>query len=293
MPYVTISPPAGALRSGTLYQAKGRWFDMNLMRFVQGETVPVGGWQLRSSAGAFTGMARSLLSWRDNSNNRWISVGTHRKLYVQDDSGANFDITPFRRTVTLGVNQVATTNGTKNVTITDVAHGAVIGDFVGITGATAVGGVPAADINQTQAITATTVNTITFVVATTATSTATGGGTPTLNYQITAGRADAALNLGYGGSTWGSGYYGAPRPATQTYLPASIWSLDAWGEDLVASFDNDGKIYQWLLATGTPPPSSPTRRPAARASWSRKRASCSRSGPGASAAACNGAINRR
>ena len=162
---MVLAPPAGVFRNGTIYQAKGRWYDADLIRFQQDQIKPVGGWQLRSSAAAFSGAARAVLSWRDNSNSRWIAVGTHSNLYVQDEAGANHDITPSGFTV---------------------------------------------------------------------------------------GRADAAQNLGYGGGTYGAGDYGVPPPNTVAYLPATVWSLDAWGEDLVGCSDTDGKIYLWTLDPATP-----------------------------------------
>jgi hypothetical protein len=94
MSFVPIKPPAGFYRNGTEYQSKGRWADGNLMRFAEDQIKPVGGWQKRSTATAFSGKARAIISWRDNSNNRWIAVGTHSKLYVQSEVGANTDITP-------------------------------------------------------------------------------------------------------------------------------------------------------------------------------------------------------
>lgn len=162
---VTITPPPGVKRSGTIYQSKGRWYDSNLVRPREDATQPVGGWQQRSpSADAFDGAARAVLSWRDNADSRWIAVGTHSNLYVQDEAGTNHDITP--------------------------------------TG---------------------------YVV----------------------GRSSASLNLGYGGGPYGVGFYGTPRPNTGQFLPATVWSLDSWGEDLVGCADTDGKIYQWELDPAT------------------------------------------
>jgi hypothetical protein len=163
--YIVLAPPAGVFRNGTLYQAKGRWRDANLIRFQQDQIKPVGGWRLRSAAAPFSGAARAVLSWRDNSNSRWIAVGAHANLYVQDEAGANHDITPAGLTV---------------------------------------------------------------------------------------GRADAAQNLGYGGGTYGAEAYGVPRPDTVAYLPATVWSLDAWGEELVGCCDTDGKIYLWTLDPAAP-----------------------------------------
>lgn len=62
-----------------------------------------------------------------------------------------------------------------------------------------------------------------------------------------AGRDSAGFNSGYGGGFYGRGPFGAPRSAASwgDALPASVWSLDAFGEDLVACMAGDGKLYRW------------------------------------------------
>jgi hypothetical protein len=57
------------------------------------------------------------------------------------------------------------------------------------------------------------------------------------------------LNLGYGGGPYGLFSYGTPRPDTGTVTPATTWSLDNWGEFLLACSNADGKIYEWDLNT--------------------------------------------
>lgn len=66
---------------------------------------------------------------------------------------------------------------------------------------------------------------------------------------FTAGDADALLNLGYGGGPYGLFAYGTPRADTGTLTPATTWSLDTWGEFLLACSSKDGKIYEWDLNT--------------------------------------------
>jgi hypothetical protein len=44
MPYVPVALPPGVLRNGTLYQAKGRWYGANLVRWREGAMQPIGGW---------------------------------------------------------------------------------------------------------------------------------------------------------------------------------------------------------------------------------------------------------
>lgn len=64
-----------------------------------------------------------------------------------------------------------------------------------------------------------------------------------------AGRADAVLGGGYGDGIYGDGTYGTPRPGTNI-LPASVWSLDTWGEYLVGTMGST--IYEWRLDTSQP-----------------------------------------
>ena len=73
--------------------------------------------------------------------------------------------------------------------------------------------------------------------------------TPT---SFTTGYASAQINVGYGSNTYGNFGYGVPRPDTGSIIPATTWSLDTWGEYLVACSNFDGKIYEWQLGFATP-----------------------------------------
>lgn len=66
---------------------------------------------------------------------------------------------------------------------------------------------------------------------------------------LSAGNADADTASGYGQGNYGNGYYGnlLAGPAAE----ATVWSLDNWGENLIACNAADGKIYEW-----TPPTAS-------------------------------------
>jgi len=69
---------------------------------------------------------------------------------------------------------------------------------------------------------------------------------------FTAGIADAVSKTGYGYSTYGSLAYGTARPDTGAVTPATTWSMDTWGEYLVACSSSDGKLYEWQLGFTTP-----------------------------------------
>ena len=79
----------------------------------------------------------------------------------------------------------------------------------------------------------------------------TGGGTLTdiTPSDLATGREDAATNTGYGGGFYGYGFYGQPIQATENSVPqeATTWSLDNWGEYLVACHYDDGRLLEWQL----------------------------------------------
>jgi hypothetical protein len=69
---------------------------------------------------------------------------------------------------------------------------------------------------------------------------------------LTAGIADSLSKTGYGYSTYGSLAYGTARPDTGSVTPATTWSMDTWGEYLIACSSTDGKLYEWQLGFTTP-----------------------------------------
>lgn len=69
---------------------------------------------------------------------------------------------------------------------------------------------------------------------------------------FTAGRASATASVGYGFGLYGGSTYGTPRPDTGTYLPATVWDLETFGQFLVGCTEDDGKIYEWQLNTANP-----------------------------------------
>jgi hypothetical protein len=161
MAYFPLQIPPGVFKNGTEYQSKGRWYDSNLIRWFEGTIRPIGGWRKRSN-NQLTGMARGLITWRDNTGNRRIGIGTHNNLYHMNDSGTLTNISP-------------------------------------------------AD--------------------------------------LVAGSADATLKIGYGYGSYGSFAYGVARPDLGSYSPATTWSMDTWGEYLVACSNADGRLLEWQLNT--------------------------------------------
>lgn len=225
----------------------GRYKDGNNVRFHKGNPQKFGGCAVQIET-YIAGICRSMLSWTTTSSQRLIGLGTSSKLYLSD-SLAYFDITPLRKTVNpMANNPFAVVNGSATVAVTDVAHGAAVGDHVTYSGATVFGGlafdgdhvitvVPDDDHYQFQA-------------SANAVATGSGGGAAVVAlYDITSGNINSVLGAGWGAGGWGTGTWGTPRISGFLQL-ARIWSLANWGEDFVAS-PIDRPVYIWLASSGT------------------------------------------
>jgi hypothetical protein len=93
MALLTLQIPPGVYKNGTDYQTKGRWNESSLVRWFENTIRPVGGWRKRSD-NAVSGKARGFLVWRDNSGERWIAIGTHSGLFIMNQAGTIYNITP-------------------------------------------------------------------------------------------------------------------------------------------------------------------------------------------------------
>jgi len=92
MPLIPLQIPPGVYRNGTEYQASNRWYDANLVRWVDGTMRPVGGWRTRDTLGSTA--PRAALAWQDLDGGRRYAAGFHDALKAVNASGAVVDITP-------------------------------------------------------------------------------------------------------------------------------------------------------------------------------------------------------
>ena len=93
MALVQLDIPPGLYKNGTIYQAAGRWYDGDLVRWFENSLRPIGGWQKMSDT-AFSDISRGMHAYYDNSNQRRVIVGTTSNLYVYAEGKARHDITP-------------------------------------------------------------------------------------------------------------------------------------------------------------------------------------------------------
>ena len=142
------------------------------------------------------------------------------------------------------------------VTVTLADHGFLVGSTYPVLISTIVGGVTIYGNYTVQAVLST--STFTINVATNATSTATAyinGGLAAYIYSF--GIGVTTTGTGYGQGSYGSGTYGgnggSVTPSLGYPIPAQDWTLDNWGQILVACAINGTQyqpIYQWDPTSG-------------------------------------------
>jgi len=248
MPLKKLALQPGVNRERTRYTNEGTWYECDKVRFRKGYPEKLGGWQLISSS-VFTGVCRSLWSWITLAGFSYVGVGTNVKFYVEL-GGAYYDITPLRATTT-STATFAATSGSATITVTDVAHGAAIGDYVTFSGAASLGGnITAAVLNAeytVQSVPTADTYTITATATANASDTGNGGGSVTAEYQIPVGNATAVPLTGWSAGGWSSGTWGIGVTTTD---PIRLWNQTNFGEDLVLAYRGGG-IYYWDVTSGT------------------------------------------
>jgi hypothetical protein len=242
------------------------WYTSDKVRFRQGTPEKIGGWTRLSQYG-YLGICRALFSWASLDSNVWTAVGTNLKFYVTLGT-QYYDITPIRSTTPAGAvtfSAVTVSPYSSTITVTDVAHGALINDFVTYSGV-AVGGLGG---NITQAVleqeyqVAQVIDQDTYTiiakdpttglpVTSNASDTGNGGATVVAAYQINTGSAIATVpspgpSASWGLGSWGSGPWGG---GANVVLPLRVWSEGNFGEDLIFG-PRGGGMYYWDTSLGT------------------------------------------
>jgi len=244
MPLTNFTIKPGINKEVTDYTGQGQWVDSDNVRFFNGLPQKIKGWD-KFVETTIVGVVRDQHAWIALDGTRYDAFGTDRKLYVYEE-GLVFDITPIRATEAL--TDPFTTNGTATVLVTDAGHGCEAGSFVTFDSFSTIDGL---DMNQEFEVTSV-VNTSAYTVTHTSTasgSTAGGGGAGNAEYQINPGPAFSTSAYGWGTDGYGLGGWGEPSTVSNVTLAARQWSLDNFGEDLIATQLNGG-TYRWDTSVG-------------------------------------------
>lgn len=229
--------PLRTIESGTLTDAISTTDGSQLVDIADtAQTLVNGDWVFLSAAAAVGGI--QLNGWYPVSARSGTGYQITSPVAATSTAGPAGGSIVFQYPRTTLTNPFTTTIGSTTVTVTHIASGATLGAYVIFSGATAVGGLT---INGEYVIASIVdVDHYTITAASVATSSASGGGTVSVIYDIVVQQASSGTPIGYGMGAYGIGAYGAGISAT--VLLSNGWTLAAYGNQLLAA-PIGGTIY--------------------------------------------------
>jgi hypothetical protein len=241
----------GFNKQATETGAEGQWVDGDNVRFRYGQPEKIGGWQQLVDE-TLSGPVRAQHTWTDLNGRKYAALGTSKVLIIYYEGGF-YDITPINADQTGCTFDSTTTDD--EVTVNLTSHGLSAGDYFKFKTVTLPGGgvtgYTTADFttNVFEVIATPTGNTFTITMPSNESGTGMSAqGSATLNSYITIGPVFQTPAYGWGTDTWSAGAWGEESSVTNVTLDPGSWSLDNYGQLLVATVRN-GATYTWNPAT--------------------------------------------
>jgi len=242
----------GFNKQATETGAEGQWVDGDNVRFRYGQPEKIGGWQ-QLVDGQIAGPVRDQHTWTDLTGKKYGALGTSRVLVIYYEGGF-YDITPIEADVT-GCTFDSTT-GSATITVNKTSHGLLVGDYFKFKSVSLPGGgetgYSASDFETNVFEVISVPTSSTFTITMTSNETGTGmsaQGSATFNRYITIGPTFQTPAYGWGTDSWSSGGWGEESTITNVTLDPGSWSLDNYGQILVATVRN-GATYTWNPTDG-------------------------------------------
>lgn len=236
----------GFHRESTQYAEDGKWYDGNRVRFREGKPENFRGYE-KAFQTPYYGIARDILTWSDNDTKKLISFGTEKYLYVVL-SNELYDSTPFVSAATL-TSTMSTQINSPLVSISITNHGVSVNDRIFISSATTIGNSGILLSGEYSVVSTNGINNFTISATTSAVATYVDGGTADINFILPIENTVPIQGTGYGASRYNAGVsttgaraWNQPAATGAITFQSSQWTLDNWGEDLVAC-RRGGKIF--------------------------------------------------
>jgi len=225
--------------------AESQWTDGDFVRFRYGLPEKIGGWeQLTIDNETLPGAARAQHTWTSLAGEKYAAIGTSQGLFLY--YGDKFyDITPLDTGIT-GANFDAST-GSSTVTVNKTSHGLSAGRYVTFSSVTVPTGSGYATTdfeNNTFEISNVTANAFDITMPSNSAATTSGTGSAQIDPYVTVGPTFQTAGYGWGTYLWGDSTWGTERTTSDVILDPGIWSLDNFGEILIATIHN-GRTFTW------------------------------------------------
>jgi len=251
MPLTNVQIRPGLNKSDTPSGAEGQWIDSDFVRFRYGQPEKIGGFQAIGQK-TISGPARAQHCWNDLEGRKYAALGTSKALYIYYED-AFYDITPLKTAITGAT--FTSTSSSSTVTVNKSSHALTVGEYITFTAVTIPGSSSFVDTDFTSftfEILTTATNSFTITMQTTETGTPMSGtGSASINPYEEIGPTIQTYGFGWGTSTWGTVAWGQGSTSTQVILDPGSWSLDNFGQQLIATV-KDGKTFVWDAGAANP-----------------------------------------
>ena len=251
MPLTNVQIRPGLNKSDTPSGAEGQWIDGNFVRFRYGQPEKIGGFQAIGQK-TISGPARAQHCWNDLEGRKYAALGTSKALYIYYED-AFYDITPLATALTGAT--FTSTASSSTITVNKNSHALDVGEYITFTSVTVPGTSSFVDTDFTSftfEVLTTATNSFTITMQTTETGTPmTAAGSASINPYEEIGPTIQTYGYGWGTSTWGTVGWGNQTTSTQVILDPGSWSLDNFGQILIATI-KDGKTFTWNAGAANP-----------------------------------------
>src|SRR5210317_595646 len=235
--------------------AESQWTDGDFVRFRYGLPEKIGGWsQLTTDNLTLPGVARAQHVWTSLAGEQYAAIGTSQGLFLYYGEDF-FDITPLDTAITGAT--FSSTTGSATVTVNKTGHGLGVGRYVKFSSVSLPGG---GETNFTVAqfqdntFEISNVQTNTFDIIMPANEGGTGmstQGSAQIDPYVVVGPTFQTAGYGWGTDTWNVSTWGTERTTSNVVLDPGLWSLDNFGEILIATIHN-GKTFTWDAGAASP-----------------------------------------
>jgi|TARA_R100001460_G_scaffold39486_4_gene74275 hypothetical protein len=232
---------------------ESQWVDGDFVRFRYGFPEKIGGWsQLTIGNKTLPGVARAQHAFTSIAGEKYVAIGTSQGLFLYYEEQF-FDISPLDNDVITGVTFTAV-SGSATVTVNKTSHGLLDGRYITFTSVTVPtgSGYAIADFTgNTFEVLNKTANTFQITMPSNSAGSTSGTGSAQIDPYEVVGPTFQTAGLGWGTSTWGSSTWGTASTTSSVVLDPGLWSLDNFGQVLVATIRN-GKTFTWNAGAASP-----------------------------------------
>src|SRR5210317_515779 len=227
--------------------AESQWVDGDFVRFRYGLPEKIGGWsQLTNSNNTLPGAARAQHAFTSIAGEKYVAIGTSQGLFLYYE-GEFFDISPIDPDGAITGADFDATSGSPTVTVNKTSHGLLDGRYVtfsSVTVPTGSGYATTDFTNNTFEVLNRTNDTFEITMPTNSAGTTSGTGSAQIDPYVVVGPTFQTAGFGWGTSYWGDSTWGTERSTTSVVLEPGLWSLDNFGQILIATILND-RTFTW------------------------------------------------